>query len=244
MSSVTWFPAGARANRLAGMVLHGNGLDHEAELIVNPVKHTISGDVKEKRHEKVLAGCRGWYRYVLAGCRGWHRYSVQPHSHLSERTRDGQRGHIGRSRGLALDQPPLASAILPDRSVCRFCSAGGGSCAGFRTPELRNHPRARTAGGRKAPRHEIAGCGAPTVQRALWGFGADVSVGEADPSLSIWWFWVEALACVLVRTSGSQVARQDLRCGHGPILRTGASGGAAGRDAAIMACFGAVSDRQ
>jgi hypothetical protein len=55
----------------------------------------------------------------------------------------------------------------------------------FRPPELRNHPRARTAGGRKAPRHEIAGCGAPTVQRALWGFGADVSVGEADPSLSI-----------------------------------------------------------
>src|ERR1700688_4310410 len=111
-------------------------------------------------------------------------------------------------------------------------------------PRCRDHPSARTAGVRKAPRHEIAGCGAPTVQRALWGFGADVSVGEADLSLSIWWFWVEALACVLARTSGSLVARQDLRCGHGPILRTGASGGAAGREAAIMACVGAVSDRQ
>jgi hypothetical protein len=101
-----------------------------------------------------------------------------------------------------------------------------------------------TGGGRKAPRHEIAGCVAPSVQRALWGFGADVSVGEGDPSLSIWWFWVKALACVLAGASGSQVARQDLWCDHGPVLRTGASGGAAGREPAIMACVGAVSDRQ
>jgi hypothetical protein len=88
------------------------------------------------------------------------------------------------------------------------------------------------------------GVWAPRVQRALWGFGAEVSVVEGDPSLSIWWFWVEALASVLAGTSGSQVARQDLWCGHGPVLRTGASGGAAGQEPAIMACVGAVSDRQ
>ncbi len=39
-----------------------------------------------------------------------------------------------------------------------------------RTPGLRIHPRALAAGVREAPRHEIAGSGAPTVQRALWGF--------------------------------------------------------------------------
>jgi hypothetical protein len=38
-----------------------------------------------------------------------------------------------------------------------FCSAGGGLCAGFRTPECRAYPRAQSAGVRKAPKHEIAG---------------------------------------------------------------------------------------
>ena len=32
---------------------------------------------------------------------------------------------------------------------------------------------------------KIAGCGAPTVQRALWGFDAGVSVGEVEPTLAI-----------------------------------------------------------
>src|SRR5258707_1024953 len=32
------------------------------------------------------------------------------------------------------------------------------NCAGFRTPECKDHPRALAAGVRKAPRHEIAGC--------------------------------------------------------------------------------------
>src|SRR5216683_4310254 len=59
------------------------------------------------------------------------------------------------------------------------------SCAGFRMPACRDHPHARTAGVRKAPRHEIAGCGAPTVQRVLWGFGVGVSVGEVEPTLAI-----------------------------------------------------------
>src|SRR5258707_15242464 len=58
-------------------------------------------------------------------------------------------------------------------------------CAGFRTPGCGDHPHARTAGVRKASRHEIAGCGAPTVQRVLWGFGVGVSVGEVEPTLAI-----------------------------------------------------------
>ena len=32
-------------------------------------------------------------------------------------------------------------------------------CAGFRMPGWRDYPRASVAGVRKAPRHEIAGCG-------------------------------------------------------------------------------------
>jgi len=45
------------------------------------------------------------------------------------------------------------------------------------------YPRAEAAGGRKAPRHEVAGSWAPVVQRALWGFdgSADLDVGcDAD----------------------------------------------------------------
>jgi len=45
-----------------------------------------------------------------------------------------------------------------------------GFCAGFRMPACRDHPHARTAGVRKAPRHEVAGSWALAVQRALWGF--------------------------------------------------------------------------
>jgi hypothetical protein len=38
-----------------------------------------------------------------------------------------------------------------------FWSAGGRSCAGFRSPGLRDYPHAPAAGDRKAPRHEVAG---------------------------------------------------------------------------------------
>jgi len=38
------------------------------------------------------------------------------------------------------------------------------------TPGLRRQPRAPTAGVREAPRHEIAGGGAPELQQRLWGF--------------------------------------------------------------------------
>jgi len=37
--------------------------------------------------------------------------------------------------------------------------------------------RAEAAGGRKAPRHEVAGGWAPVVQRALWGFDAGAELG-------------------------------------------------------------------
>src|ERR1019366_8342089 len=43
-------------------------------------------------------------------------------------------------------------------------------CAGFRTPGMMSQPRAPVAGVREAPRHEIAGSGAPAVPRTLWGF--------------------------------------------------------------------------
>ena len=46
--------------------------------------------------------------------------------------------------------------------LCRFLDAG-----------MTNYPRAVVAGVQKAPRHEIAGGGAPAVPRALWGFSAE-----------------------------------------------------------------------
>jgi hypothetical protein len=67
-----------------------------------------------------------------------------------------------------------------DQKACHFRL-----CAGFRMPACRDHPDARTAGVRKAPRQEIAGCEAPTVQRVLWGFGVGVSVGEVEATLAI-----------------------------------------------------------
>jgi hypothetical protein len=86
-------------------------------------------------------------------------------------------------------------------------------------------------------------CGAPTVQRGLWGFGGGGHVGDVRLRLAIGALWRESWACVLARTSAWRGGQQDLRCDHGPILRTGASGGAAVRAQARMACVGAVSDR-
>src|ERR1700758_3686824 len=53
-------------------------------------------------------------------------------------------------------------------------------CAGFRTPGSREPPHDEVAGGRKAPRHEVAGSWAPTGQRVLWRFnvGADLDDGR------------------------------------------------------------------
>ena len=77
----------------------------------------------------------------------------------------------------------VAGCDLECRSA--MCFTSDRFCAGFRMPACRDHPHARTAGVREAPRHEIAGCGAPTVQRVLWGFGVGVSVGEVEPTLAI-----------------------------------------------------------
>ena len=62
-----------------------------------------------------------------------------------------------------------------------------GFCAGFRTPACRTYPRARAAGVRKAPRHEIAVGGALAVPRALWGIERGVGLKENDTKrLSPW----------------------------------------------------------
>ena len=73
--------------------------------------------------------------------------------------------------------------------------ANDGYCAGFRTPECRAYPRARAAGVRKAPRHEIAVGGALAVPRALWGFDRGVGFGEVGAKRSahsLWLVWLEA----------------------------------------------------
>jgi hypothetical protein len=52
----------------------GNGLDHEAELVLNPLEHTISGDAKEKRQRKNAKGKtpkEKRHEYVFAGCLAW-----------------------------------------------------------------------------------------------------------------------------------------------------------------------------
>jgi hypothetical protein len=43
------------------------------------------------------------------------------------------------------------------------------SCAGFSDAEMSCSPHALPVGIGEAPRHEVAGGGAPAVQRALWG---------------------------------------------------------------------------
>jgi N-methylhydantoinase A len=71
-------------------------------------------------------------------------------------------------------------------------------------------------------------------------FGVDDNEADAGDRIAL----ARALACVLARTSGSHVARQDLRCDHGPVLRIGASGCGAGPEPAKMARFGAVLDQR
>jgi hypothetical protein len=134
------------------------------------------------------------------------------------------------------------NAAKREKSSCQHGAVH--TCAGFRPPGCRPIHALRRPAARKAPRQEIAGCGAPTVQRALWGFGAGVSVGEVASTLSIGSLWLEFWVCVLARTSGSHVARLDLRCDHGAILLIGASGCGAGREPARMARFGAVLHRR
>ena len=65
-----------------------------------------------------------------------------------------------RCAGRALNAP----AVWPDVAFC-----AGFSDAGMPMPST-----CSGAGVREAPRHEIAGCGAATGQRALWGFDRGV----------------------------------------------------------------------
>src|SRR5664280_2153015 len=117
--------------------------------------------------------------------------------------------------------------------MCRF------SDAGMRRPSPRSasrRPKSAKAGNR--------GVWGTNGAAALWGFGAGVSVGEVASTLLIGSLWLECWACVLARTSGLHVARQDLRCDHGRGLLIGASGCGAGREPARMARFGAVLDQR
>src|SRR5664280_547100 len=50
----------------------------------------------------------------------------------------------------------------------------GRVCAGFSDAGMPMPSTCSGAGVREAPRHEIAGCGAATGQRALWGFDRGV----------------------------------------------------------------------
>ena len=70
---------------------------------------------------------------------------------------------------------PLATAgdHWAGRKLCRFSDA--------ETPR----PSMRAAAGvRKAPRHEIAGCGALMVPRMLWGFSRGVGPEKGWPKQS------------------------------------------------------------
>ena len=49
-------------------------------------------------------------------------------------------------------------------------------------PAWRDYRHAPTAGVRKAPRHEVAGCGAPAVQPVLWGFVRMLDLGNSKSS--------------------------------------------------------------
>jgi hypothetical protein len=121
--------------------------------------------------------------------------------------------------------------VLPE--LCRFSDAG---VTKLSTRSDSRRPKSAKARNR--------GSGAPTVQRALWGFGVGGSVGDVEVRLAIVSLSLESWVLVLGCTSGSHVARRDLRCDHGPISRTGASGGVAGREAARIARFDAVLDRR
>src|SRR5712675_776412 len=48
-------------------------------------------------------------------------------------------------------------------------------------PACRDYPRAAAAGVRKAPRHEVAGSGAPVVPRALWRFNRAATMLAGKP---------------------------------------------------------------
>jgi len=70
----------------------------------------------------------------------------------------------------AIDALPSYDAISNAPRAAGYRGSDFVQCAGFSDAEMLGCPHAQTVGVREAPRHEIAGGGAPTVQRALWGF--------------------------------------------------------------------------
>ena len=85
-------------------------------------------------------------------------------------------GHVnrikGRTHGCTDQSCKTLKKLLPTRSrrtLWRFSAAG-----------MQVYRRAEAAGGRKAPRHEVAGGSAPAGQRALWGFDAGAELGDGS----------------------------------------------------------------
>src|SRR5271157_6371923 len=82
-----------------------------------------------------------------------------------------------------IERPPTSiSFCMGERLFFRVC-------AGFRMPALRSRPHAPTAGVRKAPGHEIAGCKAVRGQqpnRGLWGFEGRAGGGERPAHRCEW----------------------------------------------------------
>jgi hypothetical protein len=62
--------------------------------------------------------------------------------------------------------------------MCRFSAAG-----------MMVYRHAETAGGRKAPRHEIAGVEAGAAAPALWGFRRELRIGCGELSRQHEVFW-------------------------------------------------------
>src|SRR5437762_7828373 len=84
------------------------------------------------------------------------------------------------------------------RLLCRFSAAG-----------MKVYPRAVAAGGRKAPRHEIAvGCG-QRLSRALWGFRREFGLAEAGALRSMRSRYLDGRWYASVRTCGPHVGRAD-----------------------------------
>ena len=102
--------------------------------------------------------------------------------------------------------------------LCRFSDA----C-------MTTDPRALTAGVRKAPRHEIAGGGAPAVQRALWGFSGDGHGWDSGLGCQEWSSSTSGRSLEDGWTSAKGVEGSPWGCYEAGVKRSRASGVVAGR---------------
>src|SRR5207247_6883356 len=99
----------------------------------------------------------------------------------------------------------LAAGLPAQRAIAqRFCALCRFSAAGMKV-----YPRAVAAGGRKAPRHEIAvGCG-QRLSRVLWGFRGEFGLAEAGALRSMRSRYLDGRWYASVRPCGPQVGRPD-----------------------------------